>query len=138
MKTFKVYTLVDITETQQYRKDPAKEQSWQQQQNFSMMLQTIGMRANPLQIRSPQSEELNLDDFNFGSHYSGTQRVWSFEFDIEYAEAFTDKTGDNTGLLLDDLHFVPVIAGLEETVEFKLPVFDTRSTENRNVLVYAE
>lgn len=138
MKTFKVYTLVDITETRQYRKDSAQERSWQQQQNFSMMLQTIGMRANPLQIRSPRTEEVDLKEFNFGTDFSGVHTIWSFEFDIEYEGAFTDQTGDETGLLLDDLHFVPVIVGLDETVEFRLPVFDTRSTENRNTLVYIE
>lgn len=138
MKTFKIYTLVDITETKQYRKDPLRELQWQQQQNFSMLLQTIGMRANPLQIKSFPADMIDVKDFMFGTEIQGNHLVWELEFQIEYDNAFTDDHGDETALLKRDLHFVPVISGLEETVNLRLAVFDTSSTENRNTLVYVE
>jgi hypothetical protein len=122
----------------QYRKEAGKEFPWQQQQNFVMLLQTIGMRVNPQYNAPPSVEEVNLKDYNFGTAYKGKHRVWTWEFFIEYDGGFTDVTGDPIGLLIKDLHFVPMIVDLTETVDFKLAMFDSQSTDLRNILVYVE
>jgi hypothetical protein len=138
MQRFKVYTLFDITETRQNRKEPGREFAWQQQQNFIMLLQTIGMRTNPLYDEAPTVKEDNLKNYQFGSAFKGTHKVWSWEFYIEYDGGFTDTAGNPTGLLVDDLHFVPMIVGLDETVDVKLAMLNSNSSEHRNILVYAE
>jgi hypothetical protein len=138
MQTFTVHTLVDITETNQFRHQPGAELAKNQQQNFSMLLQTIGLRANPMFVRSPKVETCDLKTLFFGNFYTGSHKVWTFEFQIEYDGAFLDSTGNDTGLLIKDLHFVPVIDELTETIIFKLPVFDTDSMDYRNTVVYTE
>ena len=136
MKSFTILTLIDITETKQYRKEPGKDLERQQQQNFAVLLQTIGLRVNPIYDSSPMSEEINLKNQNFGSFYSGSHRVWKFHFNIEFEGGFTDKLGNEAGLLINDLHFVPITSNLNETIELPLPVFDTQSTDYLNTLIY--
>lgn len=138
MKTFKVITLVDITETKQYRREPNKDLEREQQQNFQMLLQTIGMRVNPSYRRGPSNEILDLKHLFFGSEYNGSHRVWTFEFDTEYDEGFTDETNNEVGLLVNDLHYVPFTPDLTETVNIRVPVFDTQSGQYRNTIIYLQ
>ena len=135
MQRFIIQTLIDITETKQFRHQPGQELAKNQQQNFSVLLQTIGLRANPIFTQGPRVEEQDLKDFYFGSAYKGQHNVWTFVFDIEYVGAFSDQYSD-MGLLTTDLHFVPIITGLNETINTKLAVFDTSSSDYRNTVVY--
>lgn len=135
MQRFIIQTLIDITETKQFRHQPGQELAKNQQQNFSVLLQTIGLRANPIFTQGPRVEEQDLKEFYFGSAYKGMHNVWTFVFDIEYIGAFSDQYSD-MGLLTTDLHFVPIITGLNETIDPKLAVFDTSSSEYRNTVVY--
>ena len=138
MKRFLVHTLIDITETKIYRHQESIPLAKSQQQNFLTLLQTIGLRVNPSYTRSPQAEESNLKNWTFGSEYKGTHNIWTFEFSIEYEGGLTDEQGDEAGLLIRDLHFVPIITGLTETINIRLPVFDTTSSDYRNTLIYPQ
>lgn len=138
MQRFTIQTLVDITQTNIFRHQPGEETAKNQQQNFAMLLQTIGLRANPLFDRGPQTEYCDLKTMYFGSSYKGSHRVWTFDFAIEYDGAFEDRQGNPCGALAKDLHFIPVIADLEETIALRLPVFDTSTQEFRNTVVYTE
>lgn len=138
MKRFLVHTLVDITETKVYRHQDTNPMAKSQQQNFLTLLQTIGLRVNPAYTHSPVCEETDVSQYSFGSAYTGSHNVWTFEFSIEYADGFTDELGDEAGLLIKDLHFVPVIAELAETINIRLPVFDTVSSDYRNTIIYPQ
>lgn len=138
MKRFLVHTLVDITETKIYRHQDTEPLAKSQQQNFITILQTIGLRVNPSYSLSPTVEETDLDQWHFGSAYSGQHRVWTFEFSIEYEGGFTDDMGNEAGLLVKDLHFVPIINNLTETINIRLPVFDTVSSDYRNTVIYPQ
>jgi len=133
MKEFVVRTLVDITETKQYRKEQGRELDYQQQQNLAMLIQTISMRANPMNISKPVSEQ--TDKYPFGFKHRGTQRVWTFRFYIEYEGAYTDPTGNETGLLIRDLNFIPIVSGLTETANFARSMFDTESISDCNTII---
>ena len=138
MKQFTILTLVDVTETGQYRYDPARAMEQLQQQNFMVMLQTIGMRANPVYDQSPTRTIVNLKDYSFGTAYTGLHRVWKFTFGIEYQEAFYDETGNETGLLIQDFYLIPIIGNLQETANIQLPVFDSKSNDARNILIFSD
>ena len=43
---YKLYTLVDITHTNQHRPEPGKEALRWKEQNFQTVLQTLGIRSN--------------------------------------------------------------------------------------------
>ncbi len=135
MQRFTIQTLIDVTETKQHRHQPGEEFAKHQQQNFLTLLQTIGLRANPIFTRGPQVKEDDLEPYFFGSAYKGKHKIWSFTFDIEYEGAFSNGYNDHA-LLTSDLHFVPVIHDLTETIPLKLAVFDTSNSEFRNTVVY--
>jgi hypothetical protein len=136
MQRFTVHTLIDITETKMFKHQNGSDMAKNQQQNFITLLQTIGLRVNPSFTRSPVCEEQDLKAWHFGSEYKGNHNVWTFDFEIEYDGAFADQFDNQTGLLVQDLHFVPVISQLTETVTLKLAVFDTTSSDYCNTVVY--
>lgn len=138
MKRFFIHTLVDITETKVYRHQESEPLAKSQQQNFNTLMQTIGLRVNPSYDKRPTIKEENLENWNFGVEYKGKHRIWNFEFAIEYEQGLTDEQGNEAGLLIRDLHFVPIISELNETINIKLPVFDTESVEYRNILIYVQ
>lgn len=137
MKEFTVHTLVDITETGQRRKEPGKEVAYFQQQNFTMLLQTIGMRVNPHYSAGPKTKEDDVSKYGFGSSHKGTHRVWTFKFNIEYEDGFTDSSGNKAGLLVEDLNFIPMILNLEETADIDPALLDTKNPEKKNTIVFA-
>jgi hypothetical protein len=134
MKEIVIKTLVDITGTKQYRKEQGKEIEYQQQQNLSMLMQTASMRANPVNIKQPTTELVKVDG-NFGTNHTGKHQVWTFKFDIEYDGAYTDGNGDDAGLLLDDLNFIPVTVGLDETADISPAMFNTRHDSDCNTII---
>jgi hypothetical protein len=138
MEKFTVITLIDITETKQYRKEPGKELEIQQQQNFLTLMQTIGMRVNPMYPRPPSLDYNFQKQGLFGSKIAVPQKVWKFDFYFDYYGGLTDSAGNPCGLLIEDLHLIPVIKDLTESVDLELAVFDTKSPEFRNTVIFPE
>ena len=135
MKRFKILTLVDITETKQNRKEVNKEFEYQQQQNFTMLIQAIGMRVNPLYQNSPKIVTEDVKAHSFGSSFKGKQTIWEWDFYIEFDGGFTDETGKETGLLENDLNLIPIINNLNETAKFDFPVFNTKDPVMANTYI---
>lgn len=138
MEKITVVTLIDITETKQHRKEPGKELQIKQQQNFLTLLQTISMRVNPVYDRSPKIEMSDGTIYKFGSMIARDQKIWIFEFYFDYEGGFTDDRGSKIGLLIEDLHLIPVIDNLQETATLEIPVFDTKTDQHRNTIIFIE
>ena len=120
---FKLYTLVDITETGQHR-GPDK-LATSQQANFNTLIQVIGLRANPTPL-SVKQQNGSIANLNFGSNYKGKQTYWEFEFEIDYGETTIE-------LLQEDFQLVPIILGLNETSEINIAVFETKDSKTCNI-----
>lgn len=117
---YRLYTLVDITETGQYRNEPDKMMARCQQQNFNTVTQTIGMRANvyydnPPKIINDVPKKFNMD----GDEESS---IWVFDWDVELEFAFRDGD-DELAFLKNDFNLVPYIADLKETIKYNPAVF---------------
>ena len=123
---FRLYTLVDITETGARRGDDPK--AARQQQNFLTVLQTIGLRVNPTYTRSPQTLEDTPVRLGLGKNYKNKQRVWQFDFEIEFEGAL------DLDILNSDFNLIPVIDGLDETVKFDNSVFITQNPQKSNII----
>lgn len=123
---FRLYTLVDITETGARRGDDPK--AARQQQNFLTVLQTIGLRVNPTYTRSPQILEDTPSRLGLGKNYKNKQRVWQFNFEIEFEGAL------DVDILNTDFNLIPVIDGLDETVKFDNSVFITQNPQKSNII----
>ena len=122
---FKLYTLVDITETGARRGEDPKRM--RQQQNFLTVLQTIGLRVNPTYIKEPNLINESPSKYNLGKTYKNKQNIWEYTFEIEYEDALDVQT------LINDFDLIPIITGLDETVKFKNDVFLTKNDELNNI-----
>ena len=122
---YKLYTLVDITHTNQYR--PSAGLVHWQEQNFNTVIQTLGIRANISYINSPVVLDVkgNLVGFNTEE----ILRVWRFDFYTERDHVY-EKDGDPVGLLKEDFTLIPYIAGLNEAMEQKYAVFNPEEPGN--------
>jgi hypothetical protein len=123
---FRLYTLVDITETRARRGDDPK--AARQQQNFLTVLQTIGLRVNPTYNKSPQIIEDTPSRLGLGKNYKNKQRVWQFDFEIEYEAAL------DLDILNSDFDLIPIIDGLNETAKFDNSVFLTQNPLKSNII----
>lgn len=132
MQEFRIHTLVDITDSQQTRREPGREIEYKQHQNYMTLLQTASMRVNLLDIKVSVND---TKDHTFGSLYKGKQRVWTFRFFIEYEGGFADATGNPVGLLLSDLNFIPIITDLTESASIDPPMLNTQDVDNFNTII---
>ena len=123
---FRIQTLVDITETGARRQDSDK-LAYKQQSNFQTLVQTIGLRCNLQYNKSPQKQELKIEKVGFGDKYKGKQNVWTFDFEIEY------EGGLDINMLNNDFDLIPIITGLEETIQLQQALFRTTPKE-RNII----
>ena len=123
MQFFTGYTLVDITATgvTRYRLDQEFQRN--QQRNWETILQTIGLRTQPMMLKGPVATESNLSDgWEFGASYQGRHRIWIWTFAVEHEDIF-GTYDDPVAALLKDFEQVPIISGLNETARFMLPIF---------------
>ena len=119
MPRYEIVTLVDITRSAPTRAD-TDQLKIGQQSNFNSLIQAIGLRANVEWNRDPTAQDGRLPD-----PLTGKAKHWCWEFDVERDQVF-EKDGDPVKLLIDDLHGVPIISNLTETVEIKPAAFQTK------------
>jgi len=126
MKHYTCYTLVDITETGVIRDSEAQQLARNQQRNWETVLQCISLLAQPMEIAQlmPCPCECVEKQFEFGSEYRGSHRVWIFNFSVEHEDVFSNGP-DQFARLNCVIDQVPVITYLEETARFLLPILYT-------------
>ena len=124
IQMFLGYTLVDITATGVIRSQDPDNLQRNQQRNWETVLQCIGLRTQPMNIEVPVVyEDVDIDNTKFGEFYHGRpQKVWAWAWTVEKSEIY-DLPNDPLGGLMQDLEQVPIVAGLEETARFLLPIF---------------
>ena len=123
---FRIQTLIDITETRARRQGDDKF-AYKQEANFQTILQTIGMRVNIEYQNSPTFEEIIASKNHFNDKYKGKQMLWTFEFNVEYEDALTLE------MLEGDFDLIPIITGLNETIELNKALFKTTGKDT-NIL----
>ena len=119
MERYQVTTLVDITRTNCPRNEPDRIKVGEQA-NFNSLLQAIGMRSNASWEIDPVMHNGQLPD-----DIEGKANYWIWEFQGERDLVFS-KDGDPLGLLVDDLHGVPIVPDLKNTVDISPAVFQTK------------
>lgn len=122
---FKLHTLVDITETGARRSEDPKQ--FRQQQNFQTVMQTIGLRVNPIYVKSPEVIKDLPSKYHLGSKYKTKQNIWEYVFDIEYEDGLDIDT------LVNDFNLIPIITDLDETAKFENAHFVTKNTDVCNI-----
>ena len=121
---YKLYTLVDITHTGQYRNEFGKEDDRWREQNFNTVIQTLGIRANVIYSQNPSLTEVKGRLVGFDT--DEVIRVWRFDFSTE-RDFLYEVDGDPVGHLKEDFHLVPYISGLSEMMTQNYAVFNTHN-----------
>ena len=119
MTNYIAYTLVDITNTNESKFDRNKIKFFQQQ-NLNTLIQTIGLRSQPMHSKVELEMAQDIVNLGFGKQYQGLHTVWKLQFSIEHGGAI-----ENMEQLLADCNGIPVYTGLEETAEITSKCFET-------------
>lgn len=123
MTRYRITTLADITRTGSKRSDPDQFKI-DQQSNFNSIRQAIELRSIVTWPTDPVKHQGALPD-----PFQGKAAYWIWEFDTEREDLFM-KDGDPVALLREDLHGVPVIAGLEETIDLAPSALQTKGSNS--------
>tara|TARA_Y100000389_G_C17067248_1_gene320196 strand:+ start:37 stop:441 length:405 start_codon:yes stop_codon:yes gene_type:complete len=123
MNTFTAYTLVDITNsgiTRPFNNILA----YNQQQNLNTLIQTIGIRSQPLSPIVVVESTQDLVKYQFGKQYKGLHTVWKIKFSIEHSDVFRYK-GNRLHHLYNDSDGIAIISNLSETANINTGCFET-------------
>lgn len=129
---YKLYTLVDITHTNQFRARQGDATLSQKEQNFNTVLQTLGIRSNIHYVNSPDMLEVKGRLVGFDT--DEVIRVWRFDWSTERDFLYEDS-GDPVAFLKKDFHLVPYISGLDEAMQQDYAVFNT-SDPGKNIVFF--
>ena len=129
---YKLYTLVDITHTGQFRSEPGKENLRWKEQNFNTLIQTLGIRSNIVYTNSPSVTEIKGRLIGFDT--DEIIRVWRFDWMTERDHMY-ETDNDPVAFLKDDFMLIPYISGLDEAMEQKYAVFNT-ADPGKNIVFY--
>jgi hypothetical protein len=133
MEIIEIKTLIDITNSNVTRISPEKETEFNQYKNWNTLLQCIGLRCIILYDENPSSEIIDIASM-FGSKYRGKHKVWTFRFKPDRQQAY-EFEDNKIGHLINDLHQVPIIEKLSETINISKAVFDLEDRAWKNTLV---
>ena len=129
---YKLYTLVDITHTGQYRSELGKEHLRYKEQNFNTVIQTLGLRSNIWYNHGPIVMEVRGSLVGFNTE--DIIRVWRFDWHTERENLYL-LNDDPVGYLKQDFNLVPYIKGLDECMEQTYAMFVT-APDNTNIVFY--
>ena len=118
---YTAHTLVDISNTNDRYSDKL---SFYQQQNLNTLIQTIGLRSQPLDAKIGCNMAQDIVEYGFGTEYKGLHTVWRLDFSIEHSNVFANND-DKTFYLKNDSDGVAIYTKLEETAEINSKVFET-------------
>jgi hypothetical protein len=122
---FTCYTLIDISDSGIY--DPTAGPAYEQAQNLNALLQAISLGSQPILTSVEKLTAADMDDFDFGSDFTGTHNMWVLRFASERVGSITVNT------LIRDIDGLPVYDDLDETATFDSNVFETNDVTQTNI-----
>jgi hypothetical protein len=125
---FSCYTLIDITDTGVY--DPNAGSSYEQAQNLNALLQAISLGSQPIMSSVEKIVAVDVADYEFGTDFTGNHNMWVLRFASERVGAITVAS------LVRDVDGLPIYDDLDETAVFDANVFETGSSDQRNIYFY--
>jgi len=137
MQIIEIKTLVDITNTKVTRLNQGTQLELDQCRNFITLLQCVELRSIVSYDSSPQHEAVDVKGMGFGSAFKGKHTVWTFRFSPDRVGAYVDETGNQAGVLIDDIHEVPVIKNLAETINIDKAIFNSKDSSSKNTIITA-
>lgn len=135
MEIVEIKTLIDITKTKALRHNQGTQLEIDQNRNFITLLQCCEIRSIVSYDSNPTCELTDVKDIGFGSNYKGKHKVWTFVVRTDRDGVYINDDGNPVGKLIDDLHSVPIIKSLTETINIDKAVFDSKGPLTANVVI---
>ena len=138
MEVIEIKTLIDITKPKgivRAGQGTALEQN--QYKNWITFQQCIGLRSIITYDVPPQISTIDVKGMGFGSKIKGEHIIWTFKFCPDRSFAYEDEDNNLIGLLLNDMHQVPVIEKLTETININKSIFDLEDPQYKNTIIKA-
>jgi hypothetical protein len=132
MQTIEIKTLIDITETKVSRPNQGSALAHDQHRNFTTLKQCIEIRSNISYDFSPNMEIVDVKELGF----KGKHAVWTFRFNPDRSGVYSDGSNE-IGELFNDVHEVPVIEKLTETINIEKAIFDLTDSLSKNTIIKA-
>lgn len=136
MQVIEIQTLVDITDTKVNRPRPDAQLEHDQFRNFTTLKQCVELRSNIIFDTAPSVETKDIKDLGFGTKFKGKHQVWTFRFTPERTGAYVEGNNE-IGALIDDVHGVPFIQKLKESINIDVAVFDLKNQATKNTIIKA-
>lgn len=134
MQVIEIQTLIDISDSGTIRPNQGSVIEQGQFRNFTTLKQCAELRANIIYETPASFETRDVKDIGFGSKYKGKHSIWTFRFSPERTGAY-EKDGNEIQGLIDDLHEVPVVKKLNETINMDKAVFDVKDPAHKNTII---
>jgi hypothetical protein len=136
MQVVEIQTLIDITNTKVIRPRQGSLQEHDQYRNFITMKQCVELRSIISYDTDPRKDVIDIKNLGFGTKYKGKHTVWTFRFSPDREGVYLDGF-DPVGCLVEDLHEVPVVQNLTETINIHTAIFDLKDPEYKNTVIKA-
>ena len=136
MQTIEIKTLIDITNTKVSRPTQGTQLEMDQHRNFTTLKQCAELRSIIAYDFSPEKQLVDVKDLGFGSKYKGKHAVWTFRFSPDRSGAYA-KDDNDIGCLLEDVHGVPVVEKLTETINIEKAIFELIDASSKNTVIKA-
>lgn len=134
MEYIQIRTLIDITKTNVRRLNQGSQLALDQNKNFTTLLQCLEIKSIINFNNPPSVEKIDIKNLGFGTNYKGKHQVWTFSFTPDRTMVYQDETSE-IGLLIKDLHQVPIIKNLTETINIDTAIFDLESRNFKNTII---
>ena len=129
---YKLYSLVDLTNTTYINSKSKDIQAYNQKQNFNTFLQLAGLRSQPLDFAINCLKTQDLVEYRFGSEYKGLHNVWKISSAVEHTDVY--MLNDNpVHFLENDFDGVAFTPYLTETANFVTNTFETYDEKLLNI-----
>lgn len=135
MEIIEIKTLVDITKPNVTRAGYGSLLEQSQFKNWITFQQCLGLRSIISYDELPKVEKIDVKGHGFGSKFKGEHLMWTFTFYPDRSYAYEDEEGNIAGLLYQDLHQVPVIEKLTETINIDRAVFELEDLLYKNMII---
>jgi hypothetical protein len=136
MQTIEIKTLIDITNTKVSRPNQGTQLELDQNRNFTTLKQCAEIRSIISYDFSPEMQVVDIKDLGFGSKYKGKHAVWTFRFSPDRSGAYA-KEYNEIGCLIEDVHGVPVVEKLTETINIEKAIFELIDASSKNTVIKA-
>lgn len=137
MEYIEIKTLIDITRTGVVRLNQGSQLELDQYKNFITLMQCVGIKSVVSFDTDPSVQKIDIKSQGFGTAYKGKQNVWTFKIVPDRTGVYMDQHGDPIGLLINDIHQVPVIKNLKETINIDVAIFDVKDSQLKNTIITA-